>query len=128
MLYIVLFSALFTIDIGIATYFVHCKYIVMKKIFLDKIMFIKQKNININERSQTNQTFYFYNQMINLENFDSDLLKIDKNHYQGINIYYIGYITMKKIDDYENVNIVNPFYLIVSHASGYTEEKMERNI
>ena len=66
--------------------------------------------------------------MINLENFDSDLLKIDKNHYHGINIYYIGYITMKKIDDYENINIVNPLYLIVSHASGYTEEKMEVNI
>ena len=91
-------------------------------------MFVKQKNININERSQTNQTYYFYNQMINLENFESDLLKIDKNHYQGINIYYIGYITMKKIDDYENINIVNPLYLIVSHASGYTEEKKERNI
>ena len=91
-------------------------------------MFIKQKNININERSQTSQTYYFYNQMINLENFESDLLKIDKNHYQGINIYYIGYITMKKIDDYENINIVNPLYLIVSHASGYTEEKKERNI
>ena len=43
-----------------------------------------------------NRTYYFYNDIINLENFDSNLLKIDKKHYKGINIYYIGYITIKK--------------------------------
>ena len=55
-LYTVLFSVLFTVNIGIAIYFVYYKYMnVMKKIFQDMIMFIKQKNININERSQTNR-------------------------------------------------------------------------
>ena len=33
-----------------------------------------------------NRTYYFYNNMINLENFESNLLKIDKKHYKGINI------------------------------------------
>ena len=61
--------------------------------------------------------------MINLRNFDLKLLKIDKKHYKGINTYYIGYITIKKID--ENIDSVNPFYSIVNHASGYIEEKME---
>ena len=70
-----------------------------------------------------NRTYYFYNDMINLKNFDSNLLKIDKKHYKGINIYYIGYITIKKIDDCENIQSVNPWYLIVNHASGYIEEK-----
>ena len=51
------------------------------------------------------------------------MLKIDKKHYKGINIYYIGYITIKKIDDCENIYSVNPLYLIVNHASGYIEEK-----
>ena len=37
--------------------------------------------------------------MINLENFESNLLKIDKKHYKDIDFYYIGYITIKKIDD-----------------------------
>ena len=41
--------------------------------------------------------------MINFENFDSKLLKIDKKHYEEINIYYIGYITIKKIDDCESI-------------------------
>ena len=70
-----------------------------------------------------NRTYYFYNDMINLKNFDSNLLKIDKKHYKGINIYYIGYITIKKIDDYESIYSVNPLYLRINHASGYIEEK-----
>ena len=70
-----------------------------------------------------NRTYYFYNDIINLENFDSNLLKIDKKHYKGINIYYIGYITIKKIDDCENIYSVNPLYLLVNHANGYIEEK-----
>ena len=61
--------------------------------------------------------------MINLKNFDSNLLKTDKKHYKGINIYYIGYIAIKKIDDCENIHSVNPLYLLVNHTNGYIEEK-----
>ena len=46
-----------------------------------------------------NRTYYFYNDMINIKKFDSNLLKIDKKSYQDIGIYNIGYITVKKIDD-----------------------------
>ena len=70
-----------------------------------------------------NRTYYFYNDMINIKKFDSNLLKIDKKSYKDIDIYNIGYITIKKIDDYENIYSVNPLYLIIDHASGYTEEK-----
>ena len=51
------------------------------------------------------------------------MLKIDKKSYKNIDIYYIGYITIKKIDDCENIYSVNPLYLLVNHASGYIEEK-----
>ena len=70
-----------------------------------------------------NRTYYFYNDMINIKKFDSNLLKIDKKSYKDIGIYNIGYITVKKIDDYENIYSVNPLYLIITHASGYIEEK-----
>ena len=70
-----------------------------------------------------NQTYYFYNDMVNFKNFESNLLKIDKKHYKGIDIYYIGYIAIKKIDDCENIHSVNPLCLIFNHASGYIEEK-----
>ena len=70
-----------------------------------------------------NRTYYFYNDMINIKKFDSNLLKIDKKSYKDIGIYNIGYITIKKIDDYENIYSVNPLYLTIAHASGYIEEK-----
>ena len=69
------------------------------------------------------RTCYFYNDMINIKKFDSNLLKIDKKSYKDIGIYNIGYITIKKIDDYENIYSVNPLYLIIAHASRYIEEK-----
>ena len=69
-----------------------------------------------------NRTYYFYN-IINLKDFESNLLKIDKKHYKGINIYYIGYITIRKIGDYENIHSVNPLYLIVIHVRGHIEKK-----
>ena len=43
-----------------------------------------------------NWTYYFYNDMINIKKFDSNLLKIDKKSYKDIGIYNIGYITVKK--------------------------------
>ena len=68
-----------------------------------------------------NRTYYFYNEIINIKKFDSNLLKIDKKSYKDIGIYNIGYITIKKIDDCENIYSVNPLYLLVNHANGYIE-------
>ena len=78
----------------------------------------KVKQINIK-----NRTYYFYNDIIDLKNFEPNLLKIDKKSYKNIDIYYIGYITIKKIDDYESIYSVNPLYLRIDYASGYIEEK-----
>ena len=44
------------------------------------------------------RTYYFYNDIINLKNFESNLLKIDKKSYKSIDIYYIGYITIKLLN------------------------------
>ena len=51
------------------------------------------------------------------------LLKIDKKLYKNIDIYYIGYITIKKTDDCESIYSVNPLYLHINQESGYIEEK-----
>ena len=50
------------------------------------------KQINIK-----NRTYYFYNDIIDLENFESNMLKIDKKSYKDIGIYNIGYIINKKL-------------------------------
>ena len=76
------------------------------------------KQINIK-----NRTYYFYNDMINIKNVEPNLLKIDRKSYKNIGIYNIGYITIKKCDDYESIYSVNPLYLQVNHANGYIEEK-----
>ena len=48
-----------------------------------------------------------------------------ENHTKNIGIYNIGYITIKKIDDCENVYSVNPLHLFFNRASRYIEEKNE---
>ena len=76
------------------------------------------KQINIKS-----ETYYFYNDIIDLKNFDAKLLKINKKLYKNIDIQYIGYITIKRIDDYESIYSVNPLYLHINHASGCIEEE-----
>ena len=73
----------------------------------------KIRQINIK-----NRTYYFYNDQIDLKDFDARLLKIDKKDYNEIDIYYIGYVTIKKIDDYNNINSVNPLYSIINEIIG----------
>ena len=70
-----------------------------------------------------NRTYYFYSDIIDLENFDSSLLKLDEKSYKDIGIYTIGCIAIKKIGDCKNIYSVNPLYLHITHASGYIKEK-----
>ena len=77
-----------------------------------------KKEINIKER-----TYYFYNDIIDIETFDSKNLKLDKNTYNDLDIYNIGYVTIKKIGDCYDVNSVNPLYLCIDNDAGYIEEK-----
>ena len=75
------------------------------------------KQINIK-----NRIYYFYNNIIDLETFISNLLKIDKKSNKDIGIYNIGYITIEKIDDCKKIYSVNCLYLRINHASGYIEQ------
>ena len=61
--------------------------------------------------------------MMNLNDFDSSLLKIDKKSYKDIDVYYTGYITIKKIDEYESIYRVKTLYLIIHSAAGHFKEK-----
>ena len=60
--------------------------------------------------------------MINIKDFDPNLIKIDKKSYENIGIYYIGYITMKSISDYKSTYSVNRQYLITVEVYGHIEE------
>ena len=56
--------------------------------------------------------------MINIKDFDSSLLKIDKKLYKSIGIYHTGYITIKSVSNCENINSVNPLYLMIGEVYG----------
>ena len=73
-------------------------------------------------------TYYFENDIIDLENFDSSLLKLDKKSYKDIGIYNIGYIAIKKIGDCKNIYSINPLYLRITHANGYIERSFAEEI
>ena len=77
---------------------------------------------NIKEINIKNRTYYFFDEMINIKDFDPNLPKIDKKSYKNIEIYYIGYITVKD-SYYVKINGVNPLYLIISEVDGYIKEK-----
>ena len=81
------------------------------------------KQINIK-----NRIYYFYNDQIDLKDFDARLLKIDKKDYNEIHIYYIGYVTIKKIGDYNKINSVNPLYLMINQMIGHFKEKVKISI
>ena len=76
------------------------------------------KQINIK-----NRTYYFYNDIIDLKDFEPNLLRIDRKHCKGINIYCIAINKIPK--KYERIYSVNPLCLCINRASGYIEEKNE---
>ena len=78
----------------------------------------KVKQINIK-----NWTYYFYNDQINLKDFDASLLKVDKKNSKQIDVYYIGYVTLKEIANCNNINNVNTLYLMLDKMIGHFEEK-----
>ena len=82
---------------------------------------------NIKQINIKNRTYYFFNDMINIEGFDSSLLEIDKKSCKNIDIYYIGDITKNSISGYNSINSVNPLYFIIGEVDGYIEEKMKIN-
>ena len=61
--------------------------------------------------------------MIDLKDFDSSLLKINKRSYKNITIYYVSYITIKKISESDNIKSVNLFYLMICGVIGHIQEK-----
>ena len=78
---------------------------------------------DVKELNIKNRTYYYYDDMIDIRNFHSNLLKIDKKSRKEFDIYHIGYVTIKNVIDRENIHSVNSLYLIIPSATGYFREK-----
>ena len=82
----------------------------------------KVKGIDTKDR-----TYYFFNDMINIRNFDLNNIKLDEKSYKNILTYYIGYVTIKD-SKYEKIYIVNFVYFIFNKVNGNFEEISGNNI
>ena len=71
------------------------------------------KEINIK-----NRTYYFYNHIIDLDEFDVSKIKVDKKDFNDIDVYYLGYEHKKKISECNVINSVNPLYLRIVDING----------
>ena len=76
---------------------------------------IKQINIK-------NRTYYFYNDIINLDQFDESKIRVDKKDFNAIDIFYLGYEHKKKISECNVINSVNPLYLKITDMKGQFEK------
>ena len=50
----------------------------------------KVKDVGIKSR-----TYYFFDDIINMKNFDPNNVKVDEKSFKNIPIYYTGYVTIK---------------------------------
>ena len=66
-----------------------------------------------------NPTCYFFDDIINIKDFDPKNIKIDQMSYKNIFIYHIAYVTIKK--DLK-IYSINPLQLIFGIVNGYFEE------
>ena len=82
---------------------------------------IKQINIK-------NWTYYFYNDIINLDEFDGSKIKVDKKSFNDINTYYLGYEYKKKITERNEINSVNPLYLRVTDMKDQFKKGKSDNV
>ena len=68
-----------------------------------------------------NCTYYFFNDIINIRNFDRNNIKTDEKSYKHILIYYTGYVTIGDTK-YLKTYSVNHLYLIFRNVNGYFKE------
>ena len=81
------------------------------------------RQINIKNRS-----YYFYNDIIDFDEFDESKIKIDKKDFNDIDIYYLGYEYKKKITECNVINSVNPLYLRIRDMRGQFKKGKDDNV
>ena len=60
-----------------------------------------------------NHTYYSFDDIIHIKNFDPNKIKIDEKSSKNILTYYIGYVTIKD-SKCVKISSANPLYLILS--------------
>ena len=72
--------------------------------------------MNVKDINIKNHVYYFFNDIININDFEPNDIRIDEKSYKYILIYYIGYVTIKK---HLKIYSVNPLYLVFNKVNRY---------
>ena len=76
------------------------------------------------ERNIKNRTYYFYNDIINLDEFDEGKIKVDKNDFNDIDIYYL-YLTIVDMKGHFKKGKNDAWYLVISDKDDVYEKLMD---
>ena len=75
----------------------------------------------VKDKDVKNCTYYLFNSIISIKNFDPNNIRIDEKSYKNILIYYIGYVKIKDLK-YIKIYSVNSLCFILKKVNGYFEE------
>ena len=75
-----------------------------------------------------NWSYYFYNDIPNLNEFDGSNIKADRKNFSDIDIYYLGYEHKKRITECNEMNSVNPFYLKITDMKSQFKKDKSDNV
>ena len=75
----------------------------------------------IEDRNIKNCTYYFFDDIIDIKEFDPSNIKFDEKSYKNILIYYIAYVAVKDWK-YVKINSLDPLYLMFNIIDEYFEE------
>ena len=92
------------------------------------IQFIKHINNSSQQNNIKFRPYYFFSDMINIQNFDLNLLSIDKISFKITDAVtcHIKYVTMKSFD-HVNIDCENSLYLVFNNVDGYIIEENNEN-
>ena len=76
---------------------------------------------NVKDISIKNRTYYFFDDTINIKDFDPNNIKIDEKSYKNLVINCIAYVTIKH-SKYVKIKSLNPLYLMLNKMNEYFEE------
>ena len=77
--------------------------------------------MNLKSLEIKNTLYYYYDDIVHADEFDKNLIKVDKRESRiSADIYYISYIVNKL---QYNINSVNPLYLILKDVKCTVEKK-----
>ena len=84
--------------------------------------------VNVKQINIKNRSYYFYNDIINLDEFYGSKIKVDRKKFNDIDTFYLGYECKKKSTECKEINSVNPLYLRIKDMKDHLKKGKGDNL